>query len=133
MASLHKSWWIAALVVALLVAGGFYCGMTSQKREVDAEELATGATHPVSFGGTLTDIDRDAKIITVALKWVEAPRFEMKEVRTGDYSEISDEACLEVIEALSVGDQIKGYFWSYDYAKDPVPLTEICLDDGSQG
>lgn len=124
---------LIVFIGAVLIAGGIRIGITRQNQEVNAASLSSGATCPFGFGGTVTNIDRDAERITIALKWENWYANETNKTIVCDYGETTDGDSLELIEKLSVGNEVRGYCWSYEYDEDPVPLTEICLENGSRG
>lgn len=124
---------LIVLVGAALIAGGIYIGLTRQSQEANPESLSSGATRPIGFGGTVTDVDRDAKRITIALKWEQWYANETDRTIICDYSETTDKDSLELIERLSAGNEVRGYCWSHQYDEDPVPLSDICLENGSRG
>lgn len=86
------------------------------------------------FGGTVVDVDRDAKRISIALKWELHSDEECDKTVTCDYGGTTDNDSLEVIDELAVGNEVRASSWTKDYCeKDPVPLGYICLEDGSRG
>ncbi len=122
----------AALIVILAVV---CCTIAfSNNSTVDASKLSSGNMGYMSFGGTVVDVDREAKKISVALKWEMHSDQECDKTVTCDYGGTTNKDSLEVIEGLAVGNEVRGSSWTKDYyEKDPVPLGYICLEDGSRG
>lgn len=127
---------VAAVCVILLgvLAGGYLAWCSFDNSIVDTAKLSSGNMGYTKFGGTVADIDRNAKTVTVALKWEVHSNQECNKTLTCDYGEISDKECLELIEQLSAGNEVRASSRTNDYyEKDPVPLSYICLEDGSRG
>ncbi len=86
------------------------------------------------FGGTVVDVDREAKKISIALKWEMHSDQECDKTVTCDYGGTTNKDSLEVIDGLAIGNEVRCSSWTKDYyEKDPVPLDYICLEDGSRG
>ncbi len=86
------------------------------------------------FGGTVVGVDREAKKISIALKWEMHSDQECDKTVTCDYGGTTNKDSLEVIDGLAIGNEVRGSSWTKEYyEKDPVPLDYICLEDGSRG
>lgn len=125
---------VVGVILLGVLAGGYFAWRSFNNSIVDAKKSSSGNMGYTSFGGTVADIDRDVNTVTIALKWEAHSNQECNKTLTCDYGEISDKECLELIEQLCAGNEVRASSWTNDYyEKDPVPLSYICLEDGSRG
>lgn len=122
-------------VALLVILAAVCCAIVHLNNStVDASHLSSGNMGHTQFGGTVVDVNREARMLSIALKWETRSDNEYDKTLTCDYGEMTDKESLELIEQLAVGNEVRGFSWTKDYyEKDPVPLDYICLEDGSRG